>query len=253
MPVPRNILDRVNEAGDRKFGKEHFWSYIKHVVPKPRKEKQSASEIRLAANPQARRIEWKARLSAQRRQNLLQGIQELKLRRHKRRRIETQRSEGRKARREALKAEREARQDDVLTSSTTTAAMQPQTKGRIPDPDREVRVAEMKARAEAIEARKAADRQDALHTLYMHARDFITTEEQLDAAIEKTFGSVEDPKTWGYQGVSIWDSKPPESIYDKLQKANRARNNMDDQQGFAELTNKRIKRIAEELTGGKMQ
>lgn len=123
---------------------------------------------------------------------------------------------------------------------------------KIPDPNREQRVAEMQARVEEKEARKRADRQDALHTLYMNARSFITNEKQLDEALDSAFGTEEAPKTWGYQGPSVWHlerGSPFQGIADKMRKNT---GKAGDRTGFADETNQRLKRIAEELTGGKM-
>lgn len=150
---------------------------------------------------------------------------------------------------------RKYRRKDVRASFKTANA------GRIPDPNRETRIAEMRARVAAKEARRVADRQDALHTLYMHARTFITNETQLDAAIEAAFGSAAAPKDFGLagRGVSIWNRQsekgnqtPFEGIADKLDRANKTRGTLQDSEGFAGITNRRLRRIAEELTGGKM-
>jgi len=91
----------------------------------------------------------------------------------------------------------------------------------------------------AIEQRKSEERKDAIHTLYMHARSFVTTEAQLDAAIEKAFGTVEEPA----RKKLIWEEEgSPKTTQDMLS-----------QEGVVQKTQRRIKRIAEELTGGKIE
>ena len=89
----------------------------------------------------------------------------------------------------------------------------------------------------------------------MHARNFITTEAQLDAAIEKMF--VERP--WEHvpgkeKAVSIWDAEgAPPTVQDMLSEVNRTQKSaMLFHRGPAVATGKRMLKIAEELTGGKM-
>jgi len=124
--------------------------------------------------------------------------------------------------------------------------------GSVPDPRREERVAAKAERVKAKEAMREEARKNALHTLYMHARSFITTEEQLDAEIEKIF--VERP--FGNDAVSnnIWDAKgAPPTVQDLLSKVNRSQKNaVDYHAGPAHITGQRMKKIAEELTGGRM-
>lgn len=110
------------------------------------------------------------------------------------------------------------------------------------------------------DASKIESRRDALHTLYMNARTFITTEQQLAAEIDRVF---DNPKSeWGsavQDGENIWNREPPVTIATLLQEStgsvaddwigtaihrgNRQRYRTDQQ---------RMKRLAEELSGGKM-
>ncbi|KAF2110256.1 hypothetical protein BDV96DRAFT_583740 [Lophiotrema nucula] len=98
----------------------------------------------------------------------------------------------------------------------------------------------------------AAMRQARLHDLYINAREFIVDEEQLDEAIEKAFGTEQSPVRWnskgemgvGYDGKSPWEGPIPEGAGDMLQKLRTG-------EGVG-LARERIKRVAEELTGGKM-
>merc|ERR1712098_664467 len=121
-------------------------------------------------------------------------------------------------------------------------------KGTLPPP----RVAEKKARVEAIALAKEEQRRNALHTLYMNARSFITTEEELDAEIEKIF--VEDPHASGNLNDNIWSVKgAPPSVLTMLSAVNNTQKKaIDFHRGPAALTGRRMKKIAEELTGGTM-
>lgn len=303
LPVPREIFP-PKKGGESRFDDAYF---AKLTRARQRRGKPSPSD------PQTPRIEWKARMAAKRRENLSQGISDLRAQQERRREAKKLGDAIRSIANEREIEAREARQDIRLTNPTTVQAMQPLTspfraarqadkdalrrrlaeqretlppleydrlrtrernalrkkwnerkaKGQVempsglPDPNREARQAGMRARVEEKEARRVADRQDALHTLYMHARTFITNETQLDAAIDKAFGTPQQPVEFGYHGMSVWNTGPSEKgpfqgVHDKLDQANRARGTFADKQGFADLTNERLKRIAEELTGGKM-
>lgn len=192
-------------------------------------------------------------MADKRRQNLREGLTELHDRRVKSDAVTARRTARRQAERQAL-IDAAEREDERLTNPSITALMQgiATENGRLPDPNREQRLAEMRARVEAKEAEKASDRQDALHTLYMHARNFIVNEQQLDKAIDATFGTTQNPKVFGTKGSSIWNEGTPQSIQDKLNAANRSRNTLADADWMASATRKRIGKIAEQLTGGKM-
>jgi hypothetical protein len=145
------------------------------------------------------------------------------------------------------------REDERLTNPTITAAMSQLQIGAVPDPGREERIAEKKARVAAIEAAKAEARKDALHTLYMHARDFIVTEEQLNKEVDEIFVQYPFPNA-GYK-TNIWDAHDaPQTVQDMLLEVNNTQKTaVDYHKGPSQITGKRLKRIAEELTGGKME
>ncbi|KAF1841529.1 uncharacterized protein K460DRAFT_369547 [Cucurbitaria berberidis CBS 394.84] len=114
------------------------------------------------------------------------------------------------------------------------------------------------ARRQAYRARVAkvqAVRTSRLHDLYTNAREFIVDEQQLDEAIEKAFGTEESPIGWdvkgnmgprqeGKEGLSPWHGPMPEGVGDMLQKLKGG-------EGVG-LAKERVKKLAEELTGGKM-
>jgi len=141
--------------------------------------------------------------------------------------------------------------DERFTNSSIAMVMRSQIRGVIPDPNREERFAAMKAKVAAHQAQKAGERREALHTLYMHARSFITTETQLDAEVEKVFGTADAPVVFG-NGNSKWSESPLESITEMLARANRTSGTMRDIGGSDELLQKRTRTIAETLTGGKI-
>jgi hypothetical protein len=191
-------------------------------------------------------------MAASRRTNLREGILDLHKRKVRQDIIIANVSKGRRRERER-QLHAPQREDERLTSPTITAAMSQLQSGPVPDPDREARVAEKAARVQAKEAARAEERRNALHTLYMHAREFITTEEELDMEIEKIFG--EQP--FGKDKVgkdNVWEAYgAPPTVQDMLSMVNNTQKSaIQYHAGPAAITGKRIKRIAEELTGGKM-
>jgi hypothetical protein len=193
-------------------------------------------------------------MAASRRQNLRDGLIQLHKRKVRTDKIVANRSFIKRQNREA-RVHAPPREDEHLTAPTITAAMRKLQLGNVPDPNREAR---LQAAAERVAERQKTmeeQRRDELHTLYMHARNFITTEKQLDEAIEKVF--VEKP--WAHVAgkentVNIWDAEgTPLTVQDMLSEVNNTQKAaVSYHRGPAVATGKRMLRIAEELTGGKM-
>lgn len=191
-------------------------------------------------------------MAASRRANLREGILELHKRKVRQDITIANRSAAKRNEREK-RVRAPQREDERLTSPTIREAMRQLQVGRLPDPDREARIAEKVERVKAKEAARAAERKDALHTLYMNAREFITTEQQLDEEIEKIF--VEHPFGPAHSSkTNIWDAYgAPPTVQDMLSTVNNTQKSaIQFHQGPAIITGKRSKKIAEELTGGKM-
>lgn len=133
--------------------------------------------------------------------------------------------------------------------------MQPSAQKGIPDPDREERVAQMRQRTEAKEVARREERRNMLHTLYMNARSFIVTPEALDKAIDEAFNDTEKFKSNFARGENIWNLGFPENVQLLLhhQKNDVSQGSGSAQQStYGPVTKRRLDRIAEELTGGKM-
>ncbi|KAK8196063.1 hypothetical protein M8818_007215 [Zalaria obscura] len=242
LPVPRDIFGGV--AAGRGLDKADPENVAKSTQEPTRQRRvtQSAEESRIA---------WKQRMAAMRRQNLREGIESLKERKVKTMTEAERRSKQRQEEREAL-LNRPEREDERLTNPSVTIPLSYLTNGAVPDPDRETRVAAAKQKVAEKEAQRAEERRDALHALYMQARDFITNEQQLNAAVEKAFGTPDAPVKFDptSQVPSIWAKGRPDSVQQMLNKANgNAR--FDSSGGYASLTRDRVRRIAEELTGGR--
>jgi len=234
LPPPRNIFP--NRAGDKTSSE-----YLAAVTPEPLSQTAPHNDF----------VAWKRRMAENRRTNLREGLVELHKRKTLQDKMVAARSKNRSiAREKALHAPQ--REDERLTNPTITQMNRTLQSGPVPDPDRAARVAEKKARVEAIALAKEEQRRNALHTLYMNARSFITTEEELDAEIEKIF--VEDPHASGNLNDNIWSVKgAPPSVLTMLSAVNNTQKKaIDFHRGPAALTGRRMKKIAEELTGGTM-
>lgn len=234
LPPPRNLFPR--RAGDKTSPE-----YLAAVTPEPKHKAKPVNDL----------VAWKRRMAATRRQNLREGLVELYERKTAHDKIVAGRSKGRYAAREA-RLHAPQREDERLTNPTITAANSALQTGPLPDPDRAARIAEKAARVQAIEAQKEEERRDALHTLYMNARSFITTEEQLDQRIEAIF--TNQPFEANSEVDNIWEvAGPPTTVQEMLSVVNKSEKNaMNFHRGPALITGQRMKRIAEELTGGKI-
>ena len=115
--------------------------------------------------------------------------------------------------------------------------------------------------------RQTAGRAAALHDLYMTARTFITTEAQLNDAIEAQFPASGSNPQWAttrQAGTSVWNRGPPPSVAKMLEEQTGTRaggkmgaafgGRLGSDRGTAahRRDQERLKRIAEELSGGKM-
>lgn len=201
-------------------------------------------------------------MSEVRRQNLREGLKSLRSRQQTTQQQERARSNAKMQEREELLA-RPEREDERLTAPSNNLDMEALLHGQIPDPTRRQRLALKRINLQNKAAEKQQERMDALHTLYMNARTFIVTPQQLDKAVDEAFGSEEEPKIFGSNfnrldilpnQRSIWVQGRPERVQDMLNRANnqRPRAAIDSAGGFSEINKERIKRIAETLTGGKM-
>lgn len=244
LPKPRDIFHGKSKRPGRGLEKaQEKYLALRTKEPQPHNVRDVPDESLLA---------WKQRMAEMRRKNLREGVEALKDRRVKTQARLTRAGKQKNEEREAL-LHRPEREDERLTNPSIAVDLQDLMKGKLQDPDREVRLQQMKDRAEQKEAARREEREEALHALYMQARNFITNEAQLSQAIDKQFGTPEDPVDL-FDGSSVWDNGPPMSVQDMLQKANQAggKSAMETKDRTS-LTNARIKQIAEELTGGRME
>ncbi|MCJ1413508.1 hypothetical protein MMC19_007614 [Ptychographa xylographoides] len=233
LPLPRQIFrpGKPSKAAD---------NYIAAVTPEPTTSKTYNS-------PAAKALaDWKSRQAVVRRRNLREGLVELHQRKVRSDRQLAARSAYKQAEHKRRIREPE-REDERLTNPSIIQALKPERVHSLPDPGREARVAQKKARFETKEAKKMEDRRIALHSLYMNARDFIVSEEALNAKVDEVF---DDPWFKNNPEHSIWDREGfPDTVVNMLSDANKSRSGS---AGYAQTTKDRLQRIAEEFTGGKM-
>ncbi|KAF7591173.1 hypothetical protein BBP40_001888 [Aspergillus hancockii] len=235
LPVPREIFPvrRADKPSEE---------YIGAATPLPSKETQVDPN-----DPHAQYINWKRRMANMRRQNLREGLLGLHTRKQRTDRSMMQRSAEKQKRRERIFRQPE-REDERLTRPSIIQEMLPKRTPVLPDPNREERLVISQAQVEAINAQKQAERQDSLQTLYVNARNFITTEAQLAAEIDRVFPEGEN-EAWRndhQQGENVWNlGLPPtvQSIVNESRKSEAAR---------WDLIQGRVKKLGEQITGGKL-
>ncbi|KAL9602418.1 MAG: hypothetical protein Q9219_001842 [cf. Caloplaca sp. 3 TL-2023] len=244
LPIPRQIFPR--NSPDKVSP-----DYLSATTPDP--SPQTLSAPKPPDTTTRRSVEWKARLAEHRRRNLRESLQELKTRKEKIDRRYAARSASKRREREMLlsaptPADEKYTAPSILQSSLPTRTV-------LPDPDREARIAQKKANYSTSLAYKQAERRNALHTLYMNARDFIVTEEKLTEAVEKAF----DPDNTQFdtdarKGLNVWNLGYPETVKEKMERSNKGEGGkaIERYAGYGGVTDERMKRIGEELTGGKM-
>lgn len=198
-------------------------------------------------------------MAEKRRANFREGIVGLYERRQEQTAFMESRSRAKQGDRKA-RLEAPIREDERLMNSTITAESSRRL-SHISDPNREARVKTSVAKYNARQEAKADQRRDALHTLYMNARQFITTEAQLDEEVEKLF--IERPfadiytaehATGHIQSNDIWEAiGAPPTVQELLRKSSGGQRTYMEAHRSGKLpVNERMLRLSEELTGGKL-
>ncbi len=147
-------------------------------------------------------------------------------------------------------------EDERLTNPSVLQSARPTKHKVLPDPNRETRLAQKRANVAAMEVMRQEERRSKLHALYVNAGDFITTGKQLDSVIDRVFDNQDQFTTDQKLGLNVWNLGFPETVQQLLGVANkdpRRQKAVSSAEGNSLITEKRMKRIAEELTGGKME
>lgn len=243
LPVPRDVLDKRRE-----YKATPQW--LAQATP------ERATEIDLARVPPHLREEtqYKQRMAEMRRTNLREGITELYDRV-----VETgehsDRTKERKLLRDLKALHAPARHDEVWTSHNISIAARQALgqKGSAWKPTQDEQ-ARRKADVTKHENARKDERLQSLHSLYLHAKDFIISEEQLDQEIDKVFGDEEVPMYWAGNHQSVWGVGKPKGTSDMI--GSSMQNTGDDNLTPKEETNRqimeRLMKITGRLTGGKI-
>lgn len=177
-------------------------------------------------------ITWKQNLAESRRRNLREGVHELQQRQLQ---LEKHRAKVLHKRSEAREALLAAKQrDDVRLTLPSVLSTLRVDDGSNMTRISEDRLAEKKAIWEAKEAQKSAVRIENFHELYLHAREFILTEQQLDEAIEREFTQ----KDHLYKTL-------PQTVEDMLQQVQNNRGDFGRDKKMLEITGR--------LTGARLE
>ncbi|KAI4175954.1 MAG: hypothetical protein LQ343_001236 [Gyalolechia ehrenbergii] len=246
LPVPRPIFPPKTDPS-RKTTQDYFWA----TAPPPSPRSLSAPK---PTDPSTRRyVLWKSKLAEHRRRNLRESLQELRSRKERTDRRLAALNASQQSEREALLSA-PTPADEKFTSPSIVQTSLPSRSG-LPDPDRTARIEAKKRNYATHAAFKKAERRNALHTLYMNARDFIVTEEKLQEAVERAF----DPRSGQFdtdakRGLNIWNLEYPDTVKEMLERVNRAEGGKAVERfaGYGAVTDERMRRLGEELTGGKM-
>lgn len=248
LPVPKKI-----ELPDYKAAT--FVDFLDKTTPKPQDRSQPHG-------PDADRLAWKQRMAASRRRNLAQGLQELAIRQESTQMTAQFRAERKNLEHETLSNMPERRDQSLTTSSLANSVRQVMEarnrRTEFSTLQKQQTVHRQGQKYANQQERKEQERKDQLHTLYTHARHFITTEEALDAALERAFGTDDNPVRWAHRGLSVWalNGQPP-TVQDMLDPDRKKDQRMD----YFDLSEKskpkseyqqRMKKIAEALTGGRI-
>ncbi|KAL4996929.1 hypothetical protein BDV10DRAFT_100961 [Aspergillus recurvatus] len=231
LPVPRELFPKRRADKPNK-------QYIAAATPLPTKQEKIDPD-----EPHGEYRSWKRSMAEMRRQNFEEGLLELHSRKLRTDKTMEDRSRERQKLRDQVLRQRE-REDEYLTRPSIPRDMLPKRMPVLPDPGREQRLAQSKVRTQKKTARNVAERRDALHSLYMNARHFITTETQLAAEIEKVFPEGEN-EAWRSDhkyGENIWNLGFPRGMASRVNE-NREVERWDVVQG-------RVKKLGEQITGG---
>jgi hypothetical protein len=149
-----------------------------------------------------------------------------------------------------------ARHDETWTGLNVSKAIRDALRKKSTEKQQSV---EERARRKADVEKRAQDRVDdrlqSLHSLYLHAKDFIINEKQLDEEIDRVFGSEDVPMTWSGGRKSVWTLGNPAGTNDmigfKPRRAADSRMQAQTQESN-QMMKERMMRIAGQLTGGKI-
>lgn len=250
------IAKRAQEIEGRKDREHELQSLKQHahqLITWPQYFSKVTPESTSQSEPANEYVAWKRRMATSRRENLRAGLVQLSYRKAAQEHTVVHHARQKQREREKL-VNAPQREDEQLTNPTIREAVRTfQTGNAVPDPNREARIAASAARVKAKEIQREERRRDALHTLYMHAREFIVTEQQLDDKIDEIF--TDAPHKEHIHDTNIWTALgAPVTVANMLAEVNNTEKAATKFHSNGALrAGKRLTKMAEELTGGKIE
>lgn len=249
LPVPRELFPahRPDKPSPQ---------YIQNVTPDMKPENMTPASRQTALG------QHRSRMSSLRKQHLRSSLVDLHSRKEYITRQIDARSTAKLEESERLRCQ-PVREDERLTNISTPEQMLPRKTTFLSK--KEAEAIWSSKRHKVLKRQVTLDNMNsyALHSLYMNARNFITTEEQLLAEIEKKFlPGNRNPEfrrsDFAETGDNIWVKGLPSTVKDLISENTvRASKNgqppsPSDMKTMYMKDQERMKRIAEELTGGKI-
>lgn len=235
LPLPRELFPARRKDKPTK-------EYLDDVTPLPSKQEEVDPK-----DPYAQHILHKRKMADMRRGNLREGLMELYKRKQTTEKAIADRSSAKQKRRQEILNQPD-REDELLTRPTVSRSMRPTKMHVLPDPNRAARLENSRNRFLSKQQKKESENLDSLHTLYMNARNFIVTDEQLVSEVERVFPEGENSEwtTDRWPGENIWNTGVPPTIQGLVHDARKTEN------ARFELVQERIKKLGEKITGGKI-
>lgn len=243
LPIPRDVFKT------RSTNPKESDAFIQASTPVPQKAK--------TPGPYSKDVEYrlyKQRLAEKRRSAFQEGVKQL----HERK-VASEAEFSAKIQREYAHRRQVAlappREVDVLTQTSIDKGIRDYLNDSLSESSRSAIIPQRRQAYARRMSKVRSVRASRLHDLYTNARLFIVDEAQLDEAIDKAFGTDDHPVGWdhkgnmgprqeGKDGLSPWQGPLPEGVSERLNKLRGG-------EGVG-LAKERVKRVAEELTGGKM-
>ena len=238
LPRPRHAL--------KVKGSQVKW-HIENTVPEPVGTKTADTH-----EQHKELVGWKAEETRLRRMNFQTGFKELHSRRKLPGRPMSEKTRQSVAVRHARLVGPEPLHEEMSRPSMLSFMNKQSIWGhsRRSKEETEVRKAEF-AKAQQL---KEYERRTGLHTLYINAKEFIVTDDQLEKRLTKVFDSdfyrYNKNKQFG-----IWDEQGwPEDTAYLMNKAQSSEgfNAISLETGYTEIARRRIMKVTEEMTGGKL-
>lgn len=228
--------------------------FINRATPDKSNHNRDLQQLHLSE-----REDFKDRLAAMRKRHLREGLTELHHRKQSMTKRVSDRSRDKTVERSRLLSQAE-REDDRLTGSTIVPDIFPgfRTDTSSIRATAEASMAQKRINVETQQNLNQEERQDALHTLYVNAQKFITTEGQLNETVNRLFpdGENEAFSDGSKPGHSLWNKGLQPTVQGLVNRQKRSTNPKSAQRAAwgetQTLHEERLTRIAEELSGGKI-